>query len=153
MSLAPPSRDILAMILSTKVRSFEPYVQKAPPVNQDFDLTKVWTHQMHHNFIICLWEPHLHKHYQADVRAVAAGQNALEGSPTDLLVALAQQVLGMSDVTLVPDDKELFKNLIIVRSSASMMGPSQSGIRCPCRRIMPIPRQLPSMPRVLIPNL
>ena len=61
---------------------------------------------MRHNFIICLWEPRLHKHYQANVRAVAAGQNTLEGSPTDLLVALAQQVLGMSDMTLVPDDKE-----------------------------------------------
>ena len=56
---------------------------------------------MCHNFVICLWEPHLHKHCQADVRAVTADQNALEGSPMDFLVALAQQELGMSDVTLV----------------------------------------------------
>ena len=55
---------------------------------------------MRHNFVICLWEPHLHKHCQADALAVAAGQNALEGSPTDLLIALAWQVLGMSDMTL-----------------------------------------------------
>ena len=53
---------------------------------------------MRHNFIICLWESHLHKHCQVNVWAVAAGQNALEGSPTDLLVALAWQVLGMPDV-------------------------------------------------------
>ena len=55
---------------------------------------------MHHNFVICLWEPHLRIHCQADVRAVAASQNALEGSPADLLVALAWQVRVMSDVTL-----------------------------------------------------
>ena len=53
---------------------------------------------MHHNFIICLQEPHLHKHCQANVQAVAAGQNTLEGSPTDLLVALAWQVWVMSDL-------------------------------------------------------
>ena len=91
MSLAPPSWDILAMILSTEVRSFEPICPEAPPVDQDFDPTKVWIHQMCHNSVICLWEPHLHKHYQADVQAVAASQNALESSPVDLLVALAWQ--------------------------------------------------------------
>ena len=64
---------------------------------------EVWTHQMHHNFVICLREPHLHKHYQANVRAVAASQNTLEGSPTDLLVALAWQVWGMSDMIIDPD--------------------------------------------------
>ena len=61
---------------------------------------------MCHNFIICLQEPHLHKHYQANVRAVTASQNALEGSPTDLLVALAWQVWVMSDVIVDPDVKE-----------------------------------------------
>ena len=95
MSLAPPSWDILAMIL-----------QKAPPVDQDFDLMKVWTYQMCHNFVICLQEPHLHKHCQANVRAVAAGQNTLEGSPTDLLVALVQQVWRMSDLTRDPGIEE-----------------------------------------------
>ena len=66
MSSAPPFQDILAVI--PKLDHLDPYVQKAPPVNQDFDPTKVWTHQMHHNFLICLREPHLHKNYQADVR-------------------------------------------------------------------------------------
>ena len=65
MSLAPPSWDILAIMLSTDVRSLDPHVQKAPPVNQDFDLMEVWAHQMHHNVIICLQEPHLCKHCQA----------------------------------------------------------------------------------------
>ena len=83
-----------------------PYVQKAPPVDQDFDPMKVWTHQMCHNFVICLQEPHLHKHCQADAQAVAAGQNALEGSPTDSLVALARQVWVMSDLTRDPDVEE-----------------------------------------------
>ena len=55
---------------------------------------------MRHNFVICLQEPHLRKHCQAYVRAVTAGQNALEGSPTGSLVALAWQVWVMSDVTL-----------------------------------------------------
>ena len=64
---------------------------------------KVWTHQMHHNFVICLQEPHLCKNCQADVWAVAAGQNASEVSPTDLLVALARQVWGMSDMIIDPD--------------------------------------------------
>ena len=59
---------------------------------------------MCHNFVTCLQEPHLCKHCQANVWAVAAGQNALEGSPTDLLVALAQQVLGMSDMTLAAEE-------------------------------------------------
>ena len=59
---------------------------------------------MRHNFVICLWEPHLRKHCQADVQAVAAGQNTLEGSPTDSLVASARQVLGMSDVTLAVEE-------------------------------------------------
>ena len=63
-------------------------------------MTEVWTHQMHHNFVICLQEPHLHKHCQANLWAVAASQNTLEGSPMDSLVALAQQVWVMSDVTL-----------------------------------------------------
>ena len=58
---------------------------------------------MHHNFVICLQEPHLRKHCQANVWAVAAGQNALEGSPKDLLVALAWQVWVMSDLTRDPD--------------------------------------------------
>ena len=62
---------------------------------------------MHHNFIICLQEPHLHKNCQANVQAVAAGQNALEGSPTDSLVAFAQQVLGMSDLTCDHGVKEI----------------------------------------------
>ena len=70
---------------------------------------KVWTHQMHHNFVICLQEPHLCKHCQADVQAVAAGQNASEGSPMDSLVALAQQELGMSDVTFAA--KEILRRL------------------------------------------
>ena len=61
---------------------------------------------MRHNFVICQQEPHLRKHCQANVWAVAAGQNALEGSPTDSLVALAQQVLGMSDMALVPGSEE-----------------------------------------------
>ena len=66
---------------------------------------------MHHNFIICLWEPHLHKHCQADVWAVAANQNALEGSPTNSLVALAWQVWGMSDPIIDPDaEKTLQKH-------------------------------------------
>ena len=55
---------------------------------------------MHHNFVLCPQEPHLHKHCQADVWAVTAGQNAMEGSPMDSLVALAWQVWVMSDVTL-----------------------------------------------------
>ena len=59
---------------------------------------------MCHNFVICLWEPHLHKHCQADVWAVTAGQNALEGSPTDSLVALAWQVWMMSDMTLAVEE-------------------------------------------------
>ena len=83
MCLALPSQDILAVIL-----------------------TKVWTHQMCHSFVICPQEPHLHKHCQADVRAVAAGQNALEGSPMDSLVALAWQVLEMSDLTCDPGAEE-----------------------------------------------
>ena len=64
---------------------------------------------MRHNFVICLQEPHLHKHCQANVRAVTAGQNTLEGSPTDSLVALAQQVWVMSDVILDPDAKETLR--------------------------------------------
>ena len=67
---------------------------------------KVWTHQMRHNSIICLWEPHLCKHCQADVWAVAASQNTVEGSPMDSLAALAWQVWVMSDVTLAV--KEFF---------------------------------------------
>ena len=59
---------------------------------------------MRHNFVICLWEPHLHKHCQADALAVAAGQNALEGSPMDSLVAWAWKVLGMSGVTLAVEE-------------------------------------------------
>ena len=64
---------------------------------------------MRHNFVICLQEPHFCKDCQADVRAVAAGQNTLEGSPTDPLVALAQQVLGMSDLTHDPGVKEILQ--------------------------------------------
>ena len=66
---------------------------------------EVWTHQMRHNFIICLQEPHLHKHRQANVWAVTASQNAFEGSPMDSLVALARQVWVMSDVIIGPDAK------------------------------------------------
>ena len=61
---------------------------------------------MCYNFVICLWEPHLHIRYWADVQAVAASQNTLEGSPMDSLVALAQQVWGMSDVIIDPVAKE-----------------------------------------------
>ena len=59
---------------------------------------------MRHNFVICLWEPHLHKHYQADVQAVSASQNTLEGSPPDLVVALTWQGLVMSDMTLAVEE-------------------------------------------------
>ena len=52
---------------------------------------------------------HLHIRYQADVRAVAASQNASEGSPMDSLVALAQQVWVMSDMTLAV--KEILQRL------------------------------------------
>ena len=62
---------------------------------------------MHHNFIICLREPHLCKHYQANVWAVAAGQNALEGSSMDSLVALAWHVWVMSDTIIDPDAEEI----------------------------------------------
>ena len=62
---------------------------------------------MHHNFIICLQEPHLHKHCQADVWAVTANQNTLVGSPADLLVALVWQVWVMSDVTPDAGDEEI----------------------------------------------
>ena len=64
---------------------------------------------MRHNFIICLREPHLCKHCQADVQAVAAGQNTLEDSPTDSLVALAWQVWVMSDPTHDPDVEEILQ--------------------------------------------
>ena len=64
---------------------------------------------MCHNFIICLWEPHLRKHYQANVQAVTASQNALEGSPTDSLVALAWQVWVMSDMIIDPVVEEILQ--------------------------------------------
>ena len=64
---------------------------------------------MCHNFVICQQEPHLHKHYQANAWAVTAGQNALEGLPADLLVALVWQVWVISDPIIDPDVEEILQ--------------------------------------------